>query len=589
MPATSHRHHQRFPPHVLREYALLADGERGALVGPRGDVVWMCVPQWHDDAVFAALLDGPGFYSVTPTDANMVWGGSYEDGTLIWHSRWVTSDAIIECREALAHPGDPGRAVLLRQIRAVHGRASVDVLLDVQAGFGKHAMTDVHRDGEVWEGRSGKLRFRWTGAGGAQRDDQGALAQTIEIDEGQHHDLVLEIGDSLHDEPVRPEGAWAATAHAWATDVPDMSESIAPHDAQMSYAVLRGLTSSTGAMVAAATMGLPERAEAGRNYDYRYAWIRDQCYAGQAVGSFAPLPLMDSAVRFVSERILADRADLRPAYTIDGTYLPKEHDLDLPGYPGGVAKEGNWVNNQFQLDSCGEALLLLATAAHHDHLDVEHWDAVQVLVDVIEQKWQQPDNGIWELAPKRWAHSRLMCAAGLRQISHYSPRRDAARWMSLADTLVASAASDCVTSTGRWQRAPDDDRVDAALLLPALRGAVPADDPRSIGTYEAVRRDLGREGYVYRFSQDPRPLEDAEGAFLLCGFLMALSAQQQGDELDAMRWFERNRSACGSPGLYTEEFDIEQRQLRGNFPQAFVHALMFEAAHRLTGPGGPRP
>ncbi|HET7303644.1 MAG TPA: glycoside hydrolase family 15 protein [Segeticoccus sp.] len=595
MPATSH-HHQRFPPHVLREYALLADGERGALVGPRGDVVWMCVPRWHDDAVFSALLDGPGFFSVTPTNANSVWGGSYEDGTLIWHSRWVTTDSIIECREALAHPGTPGRALLLRQVRAVRGRASVDVSLDVRAGFGREKMTDIHRDGETWHGASGSLRFRLQGAGNSTVNHDGALQQTLVLEEGRWHDLLLEVGSDLPEEPPHADGSWRATEHGWAVDVPDMTTSAAPHDSRQAYAVLRGLTSSTGGMVAAATMGLPERAEEGRNYDYRYAWIRDQCYAGQAVGSYQALPLMDAAVSFVSERVLDEGPRLRPAYRIDGTHLPEEKVLDLPGYPGGAARCGNWVNDQFQLDACGEALLLLSTAAGHDHLDVRHWDAVQVLAHVIEQKWQEPDNGIWELQPRRWAHSRLMCAAGLRAIAHHAPARDAARWAGLADSLVASAASDCLTSTGRWQRAPDDDRVDAALLLPALRGAVPADDPRSVATYDAVRQDLSREGYVYRFSQDPRPLQDAEGAFLLCGFLMSMSAQQQGDRLDAVRWFERNRSACGSPGIFTEEYDVEQRQLRGNFPQAFVHALMFETAHRLGGdaarlhtPGGQIP
>jgi GH15 family glucan-1,4-alpha-glucosidase len=574
---------------VLREYALLADGERGALIGPRGDVVWMCLPQWHDDAVFSALLAGPGSYAITPTDSDNVWGGSYEDGTLIWHSRWVTRDALIECREALAYPGDPKRAILLRQLRALDGHTSVDVLLDVRAHFGKERMADLHHQDGVWEGRCGELKFRWSGAARARHGKTGALLDTIELDEGESHDLVLEIGEALSDEPIEASTAWAATEHAWASDVPSMASSIAPRDCRQSYAVLRGLTSSTGAMVAAATMGLPERAETGRNYDYRYAWIRDQCYAGKAVATHHPLPLMDKAVQFVTDRVLADGPKLKPAYRIDGTHLPRERDVDLPGYPGGIVKAGNWVNDQFQLDALGESLLLLATAAEYDHLDREHWDAVQVLVDVMGKKWREPDNGIWELAPKRWAHSRLICAAGLRAIAHHAAPPDASQWLGFADQIVADAASDCVTDTGRWRRAPDDNRVDAALLLPALRGAVPPDDPRSVATYDAVGRELGREGFVYRFSQDPRPLADAEGAFVLCGFLMALSAQQQGDELRAMRWFERNRTACGSPGLFTEEFDVGQRQLRGNFPQAFVHALMLESAQRLNTPGGRLP
>ena len=137
---------------------------------------------------------------------------------------------------------------------------------------------------------------------------------------------------------------------------------------------------------------------------------------------------------------------------------------------------------------------------------------------------------------------------------------------------------------GRWQRAPDDPRVDAALLLPAIRGALPAADPRIGGHRRGGAGGLGREGYVYRFRHDRRPRGDAEGAFLLCGFWMALASQQQGDTVGAARWFERNRAACGPPGLFSEEYDVQQRQLRGNLPQAFVHATMLEASVRLTGP-----
>ncbi|MBO0845918.1 MAG: hypothetical protein J2P22_10920, partial [Nocardioides sp.] len=152
----------------------------------------------------------------------------------------------------------------------------------------------------------------------------------------------------------------------------------------------------------------------------------------------------------------------------------------------------------------------------------------------------------------------------------------------LADRIVADASRDCVHPSGRWQRAPDDPAVDAALLLPAIRGAVPADDPRSVATVRAVIDDLAEDGYVYRFRHRPGPLHEAEGAFLLCGFHVALALHQQGDAYTAVRWLERNRGALGPPGLFTEEFDVVQRQLRGNLPQAFVHALLIETAHTLT-------
>ena len=574
-----------FPPHVLREYALLADGERGALVGPCGDIVWMCAPRWHDDAVFASLLGVPSSYAVTPADDRYVWGGRYEDGSLIWRSRWVTGTGIIECREALAFPGAPDTAVLLRSVHAPSGPAEVRVLLSPRAEFGRFGLSRLAQRDDVWTARLGPLYVRWSGAGAARNVGGGVLELDLVVAEGDHHDLVLEVSTTPWEGPApSPNVAWESTEHAWASAVPDMDVTVAADDARQSVAILRGLTSSTGAMVAAATMSLPERAAEGRNYDYRYAWIRDQCYAGQAMAGCGNLSLLDSAVRFVSGRVLADGDQLAPAYTVVGGPVPEERSLDIPGYPGGGSTVVNWINGQFQLDNLGEVLLLLAAAARHGRLDVDHWHAAEVTVTALQGRWQQPDSGIWELDRRRWAHSRLMCAAGLRALGGHAPPRQGAQWNSLADAIVADAAKDCLHPTGRWQRSPDDARVDASLRRPGFRGAVAAADPRTGAPVRAVERELGSKGYVYRFRQDERPLGEAEGAFLLSGFHMSMAVHQQGRQTEAMRWFERNRAACGAPGLFTEEYDVEQRQLRGNYPQAFVHALLIEAATRLAGP-----
>lgn len=575
-------------PHVLRQYALLADGERGIVVGPRGDYCWLCLPGWDSPAVFSSLLGGPGVYTVAPDHPRFVWGGHYEHGSLIWRSRWVTTDGIVECREALAFPGDPHIAVVLRRIRALDQPARTRVALDIRSGFGADEMTELSCDDGVWAGRSGPHRFRWTGAGSAQRVDDGSLQTTVDVEPGRDHDLVLELSDRrLPTDTVRPNDAWRTTESAWSQAVPAISKTLADVDVQRAYAVLRGLTSSSGGMVAAATMSLPERAKQGRNYDYRYCWIRDQCYAGQAVAAGGAYPVLDDVVGFITECVLADGPDLRPAYTVAGNLPPAEQQLDLPGYPGGAVKTGNQVRSQFQLDAFGEALLLLAAAGHYDRLEGHHWRAVEILVDAIKNRWRQPDAGVWELDNRRWAHSRLICAAGLRRIGQAAPARQGSDYQQLADFLITDVNVDCLHPSGRWQRAPDDTQVDAALLLASIRGAIPADDPRTKATVEAVRADLARHGFVFRFRPDQRPLGQAEGAFLLCGFLMALADHQQGNELAGVRFFERNRTACGPPGLFTEEFDIAQHQLRGNLPQAFVHALLFETAHRLADAPGP--
>ena len=474
-------------PRVLREYALVADGERGALIAPDGSVAWLCVPRWDSPAAFSGLLGGSGRYTVTPADPWHVWGGYYENGSLIWRSRWV-GDGQIECREALAMPADPHRAVLLRRIEAIDGAARAGVWLDLRAGYGRGRMTDLKRHsvskhgdsehGDVWTGRSGPVWFRLTGAGRARRAE-GGLAMTVQLAEGAEHDLVLEIADAdFRGGPPDAAKLWAATEEAWSQGAPGCDDLIAVSDARHAYAVLRGLTSASGAMVAAATTSLPERLEAGRNYDYRYAWIRDQCYAGLALAAHGPHPMLAGAVRFITERLLADGPGLMPGYTVAGEPIGGERPLRLRGFPGGAAKTGNWVRRQFQLDAFGETLSLLAAAAGHDMLGEEEWRAAEVAAAAIEQRWREPDAGIWELDDRRWAHSRLACVSGLRAIAGAasagaaslasgggSGHRSAARWSSLADAITASLR-DCVHPSGRWQRAPDDERVDGALLLP---------------------------------------------------------------------------------------------------------------------------
>jgi GH15 family glucan-1,4-alpha-glucosidase len=490
----------------------------------------------------------------------------------------------VECREALALPTRADRAVILRRVTAVRGPAQLRVVLDLRSDYGQTAAKRLRQDDEGrWEAQLGDAHAVWTGAPEAQPQAGGPggrlLSMTLDLAQGESRDLVLVVQQGEADAPPPDaERAWSGTEAAWTERVPGLEGSLAQRDARHSYAVLQGLTSAGGGMVAAATMALPERARQGRSYDYRYVWIRDQCLTGEAVAKAGPHPLLDSAVRFVRERLLADGPELVPAYTVTGDPVPPERHLELPGYPGGTDVVGNWVNQQFQLDAFGESLLLFAAAAEHDHLDADGWRAVETAIAAIEQRWREPDAGIWEIDPDNWTHSRLICVAGLRAIAAHQPAERAAGWVALADAMAAQTAAEALHPSGRWQRSPGDPRIDAALLLPAIRGAVAADDPRTIATLRAVENDLTQDGYCYRFRPDERPLGESEGAFLLCGFLMALAWAQQGDDVRAARWFERTRAACGPPGLVSEEFDVQQRQLRGNLPQAFVHAALLQCA-----------
>jgi GH15 family glucan-1,4-alpha-glucosidase len=567
----------------LREYALIADGERGVLVGSHGEMVWGCFPRWDSPALFASLIGGGGGYSVTPADRH-VWGGSYEPDSLIWRNRWMTDAGVVECRDALALPGAPSEMTVLRRIHSERA-GTVRVVLALRTDFGRRGVSRLRQgDDGSWSGQLGDLRFHWSGAPGARVVDDGRhhdLELDLHLEPGASHDLVLTVTAGHEIAVVDVDRAWAGTLEGWRRRAVQPS-SIAERDVRHAHAVLTGLTSNSGAMVAAATMSLPERAQEGRNYDYRYAWIRDQCFVGLASANAYP-DLLDCAVRFVTERLHDDGPHLAPAYTVTGQRVPDERTLHLPGYPGGADVTGNWVNQQFQLDAFGEALQLFAAADAVDRLDAAGGAAAVLAPAALAPRRHEPDAGIWELDPSDWTHSRLSCAAGLRAVARRPRARgQGSRWETLADVIVSDTARVALHPSGRWQRSPSDERIDAALLLAGIRGALASGDPRSASTLRAVLDDLTEDGYAYRFRHGDEPLNRAEGAFLLCGFLVSLSLLDEGDVVGAARWFERNRAACGPPGLYTEEFDVSQRQLRGNLPQAFVHALLIECAHRIA-------
>jgi alpha,alpha-trehalase len=574
-------------PQTLREYAFLADGERGVLIGPRGDFAWMSFPGWADPAVFSELLGGQGRYSLRPA-GRFVWSGYYEPGTLIWRNRWTTdADEIVECREALALPGESDRAVVLRRVLALQGQPRLDVAFGPRAAFGAEPMRDLRREPDgVWTARLGDIHLLWLGGADADPEPDAAggtlLRKELSLREGEQYDFVLVLArEARRLEPLSPGRCWSATEGGWRERVPLRVDAVGARDARHACAVLSGLTTAGGGTVGAATTSLPERAEAGRNYDYRYVWIRDQSYVGQAAAAAGADGLLEGAVRFVRERLLDDGPMLRPVYTTSGGPVPGETPLDLRGYPGGQVVVGNGAGEQFQLDAFGEALLLFA-AGGSERLTADDRRAIELAAAAIEQRWHEPDAGIWELEPHQWTHSKLISAAGLRAVAATAEAREQrARWLALADAITAHAAQHGLHRDGRWKRSPGDERLDAALLIPPVRGALPGDDRRTIATLAAFTRELVEDGFAYRFRHDSRPLGEAEGAFLLCGFIVALAKLQQDDLVGAVQWFERNRTTCGPAGLLAEEFDVQQRQLRGNLPQAFVHAMLLETAVRL--------
>ena len=288
---------------------------------------------------------------------------------------------------------------------------------------------------------------------------------------------MLELSDRpLPRHPADPDTAWQATERAWAAALPKLGASLAPADSQHSYAVLTGLTSRSGGMVAAATMSLPERSQAGRNYDYRYVWIRDQCYTGQAVAADGPHRLLDDAVAsWPSGCWPTGRSSSRPTRCAAARCRTSVRCAPWPATRVARTRPETGSTGSSSWTRWAARCSCSPPRPGYDHLDTGHWRAAEAAVRAIETRWRDPDAGMWELDNHHWAQSRLMCVAGLRAIAAAGAApAQAAAWQTLADTILADVAADSVHPSGRWQRAPDDERVDAALLLAAIRDAVPA-------------------------------------------------------------------------------------------------------------------
>ncbi len=325
-------------PQVLREYAVIADGFRGGVIGPRGDIAWLCFPTWESPTVFDTLLGGTAAYDVHPVEP-FVWGGYYEDGALVWRDRWVTSSgAVVECREALAFPAQQRHAVVLRTLRMVRGSARIRAFLSPKADYGEAPFRSWRRlERGEWTARSSGLHLRWSGEPTAEArwENRAGLVSEFTLAQGDERHLVLELSDGKPDDIVPdPATCWRETEAEWHKSAPSCERTASPRDSRLAHAVLRGMSTPGGGTVAAVTTSLPERAAQGRNYDYRYSWIRDQCFVGRAAAVAGEGPgLLASSVCFVTARLLEDGPTWPPPTPPSVGAYPRSNACPCPATP----------------------------------------------------------------------------------------------------------------------------------------------------------------------------------------------------------------------------------------------------------------
>ena len=583
-------------PPAIADLALVGDTRTAALVDTRGTVVWLCLPHFDGDPVFASLLAGHdgGSFTVGPAGDAVVVDRRYRRGSTIVETTWRAGGAELVSTEGMVSEIDGAlfpTLCLVRRLEA-HGRpVRCVVRFDPRMGVERR-----------------RPRLRRTGAGVVCDDGEVALSlandRDLAVEPGRDIELTVEPGRPLtivlsgaHRGPlihVAPKAAWHALLddevrwRRWSAEI--HHDGPFPSAVERSLITLRLLTySPSGAPVAAATTSLPEQLGGSRNWDYRYAWPRD---ASIGVGAFLGVGLDEQARAFLYWLLHASRLDrprLPALLTVHGRQAPAERELDWPGYRGSrPVRFGNGAADQHQLDNYGwvlDAMWLLERAGHG--LYAETWRIARGMADFVAERWREPDAGLWEVRgePRHYVHSKLMAWLALDRAlriagTHRTSRRTIVRWTIARDALAADVVANGVDhDRDVFVRAYGRRDLDAAVLVLPLLGIEPPDSPRVGNTIDAVQSELGAGGpLLYRYTPGGDGLAGGEGAFLPCSFWLAQALAATGRVDEALELFEELLTYAGPLGLFAEEADPATGELLGNHPQAFTHATLVQAA-----------
>ncbi len=581
-------------------HGLIGDGNTAALVRVDGAIDWLCMPRFDSPALFAALLDPErgGITNVTPVRRPFEAMQAYDAETNVLETLFrVPGAGVVRLTDFMPWGDDPRASIheVHRRIEGIEGDVEMAVGFDPRFGygaepatieFGEHGVLALGPGGEhLVAVAEGAAPWRARGAGGVET--------RVSVRAGQRRWMVLSW-DAPAPEPLasyRPFDLLRATRVRWRTWAARL-EYDGPwrHHVLRSALCLKLLTyAPTGALVAAPTTSLPEWIGGARNWDYRYAWVRDAALAVRANNLIGFGAEARDFFHFVRDTIDPVQG-LAVLYAVDGRAVPEERILaGLRGYRGSApVRVGNGARDQLQLDSAGA---LIDAAQLYEHfggtLTVRAWRKLRRVLEDVERRWHEPDHGIWEPrhGMRHNVHSRLMSwlaldrGAGIAR--GFGDRARHERWLRVAGDVHADVCARGLSADGRHFVATfGEERADAALLLLIKHGFLPEDHPLMFATSEFVRRELGVGSFLRRYRDDDGVGGD-EGAFLLCGFWMAEVLALQGRLDEGLEVFRDHLHVGNHLGLLAEEVDPGTGELLGNFPQAFSHLGLINAAVRL--------
>jgi alpha,alpha-trehalase len=605
-----------FPP--IAEYAFISDCHTGALIAPDGAIDWLCVPRFDAPSVFGSLIDREaGFFRFAPYGINHPTTRIYEPGTNVLQTTWKTPSGWVRVRDALTMgpwdhedqvtphtrppADDDADHMLVRTVECLEGSVEVELVCEPAFDYGR-------------------TPAEWTAVdGGRHAADASGAGQTIRL----CTDLALGIeGNRVRARHVLAEGDRAYCALSWAEHAAapeNVDDAQARLEAttrfwrawlgraripdhrfreplQRSALAIKGLTyMPTGATVAALTTSLPETPGGERNWDYRYTWMRDTTFTLQALHWLNLDWEADEFMQFVADLEPTEDGSLQIMYGIDGRRdLTETTRDDLSGYAGArPVRVGNGAFDQRQNDVFGAVLdSILLHTKRSERLPRRLWPIVQSQAECATKVWRKPDQGIWEARgkPQHYVSSKLMSWVALDRAAKLAEVRGdpglQKTWQATAEEIRADILEHGVNDKGVLVQHYGTDALDASTLLAAIFEFLPGDDKRLRASVMAIANDLTEDGFVlrYRTGETDDGLSGKEGTFLICSFWLVSALAIVGELQRSRDLMERLLRIASPLGLYAEEFDAGTGRHLGNFPQAFSHLALMEAAARIMLP-----
>jgi GH15 family glucan-1,4-alpha-glucosidase len=580
----------------IEDYALIGDTQSAALVARDGGIDWLCLPRFDSASCLTALLgnEQDGRWEVCPAGEVRSSSRRYRPGTLMLETDFETADGKVRLIDFMPLRAD-GPPRLMRIVEGLDGRVPMCMELRLRPDYA--AITpelEKTPDGVVAIAGPDAFPLSTTLS---LRVNKGNIGAEFTAVEGARERMVLSWHPSWQPTPpVEDAESALARTEAWWKEWSGRCSYDGEYREEVlnSLRVLKAMTvGETGALVAAPTTSLPEDLGGVRNWDYRYCWIRDSVLSLEALllGGYH-----DEALAFLDFLMRAGTGDpktMQIMYGLGGERRLTEYELpELAGYEGSKpVRVGNAASEQFQLDVYGELVQgVFAAAQALSDPKLEFWPRWRRGIEYVERIWKQPDAGIWEeRGPRRqFTYSKVMCWValdrGIRMAEQFGLEAPLDRWKQVREEIhqeVCERGYDPERNTFTQYYGSKD--LDASVLNIPLVGFLPGDDERVTGTIDAISRELGHEGFLSRYSAGTDDgLPGSEGQFLACSFWLVSALAMNGRVDEARKLFGRLLSLSNDLGLLSEEYDVEHKRLIGNFPQAFSHLTLIDAARAIS-------